>query len=315
MSRVYRKFIIMHSKLIRTIKQIDLTNPIQAFMVAATLAVPLAAYYVGYNSEPVSITDSSVMITRLDGRSGGSGVILESSDSSSKVVTNRHVCEILNNGGVVTTYKGESAPVVAFRKSETHDLCLITVSKNLHAHSKLAGSDPKILDRAKAVGHPNLLPIMVTEGVFSDHMLIQVMTGIKKCTKQEAENPALGLFCLLLGGIPELKTYESVVVSTLIMAGSSGSGVFNSHDELSGLVFAGKGPEISFAYVVPYHSLQYFLNEEVRRLSDTKPDYTTKFDVQAESEEHSAEEKLKKFCSDPTNKKTQICNSAKYLLK
>lgn len=304
----------MHKKLIETVKQIDLSNPIQAALVAATLSVPVVAYYVGYYNDPVSVTDSAVMITRLDGRSGGSGVILESSNHHSKVITNKHVCEILKNGGIVTTYKGESAPVISYKKSETHDLCLITVSKNLHARAKLADSAPRILDKARAVGHPNLLPIMVTEGLFSDHMFIQVLTGIKKCTEKDFEDPRISLFCLFLGGIPQLTTYESVVVSTLIMAGSSGSGVFNGQDELSGLVFAGKGGEISFAYTVPYHALQYFLNVEVNKLEENKPDYTIKFTPGGSSEENKGiTEKLQKFCTDPNNKDTQICDSAKFL--
>ena len=44
---------------------------------------------------------TSVMITRYDGRSGGSGVILSSSKNSSKILTNAHVCEVVANGGIV----------------------------------------------------------------------------------------------------------------------------------------------------------------------------------------------------------------------
>lgn len=196
----------------------------------------------------------------MPGNSGGSGVILSSSESMSYILTNSHVCQVIKNGGKVTA-PGGTYTVTAYLPSAIHDLCLVYVSGNLHASAKLAQQAPDLYNgEASISGHPELLPNVITKGHYSGRMVIDVLMGMRPCSEKEAQ--ADPLTCIFFGGYPIIKTYESNLVTATIMAGSSGSGVFNSKGELTNLAFAGSG-DLSYAYVVPYEYLVNFLGREV----------------------------------------------------
>lgn len=58
-----------------------------------------------------------------------------------------------------------------------------------------------------------------------------------------------------------MTAYESITVSAIIMGGSSGSAVLNANGELSGVVFAGQGNGLSYAFIVPYEYVSMFLKD------------------------------------------------------
>jgi hypothetical protein len=98
------------------------------------------------------------------------------------------------------------------------------------------------------------------------------LIGFQKCTEEDMAGPN-GIMCLLLGGIPEVRRYETQVVSATIMPGSSGSAVFNDKGEISALVFAGAG-DIGYAMTVPYESIANFVQHEAATLDKQFPDNT-----------------------------------------
>lgn len=104
------------------------------------------------------------------------------------------------------------------------------------------------------------MPNVISTGHFSGRQIIQVMTGIRACTQEELESE-LGVVCAFFGGIPVVKNFESVLVTATIMPGSSGSGVYNSKNELSGVVFAGSS-NFGYAWTVPYEQVVNFLQSE-----------------------------------------------------
>lgn len=210
-------------------------------------------------------TDATVMITNIAKNSGGSGVILQSNNSESLVLTNGHVCGVVKFGGIVTSSSGVPAFVTNYKVSKVHDLCLISVSSDLQAKTQLAYTPPKKYDKATISGHPRLLPNIVTFGHFSDKRIVQVMMGARDCTSEEYTNPDTALFCLLVGKLPVVRTFEAIVVSATIQPGSSGSGVFNSDHRLSALVFAGSG-DLGYAMAVPYEYIDFFINQELSGL-------------------------------------------------
>lgn len=218
------------------------------------------------------IISNSVSITNNESNSGGSGTVLRSSDAASYVLTNSHVCEVAEEGGLVHGEAGTFA-VAGLKHSKQHDLCLIKVYGNLRASAKLASSGPAD-KRASATisGHPSLYPTVVTKGHFSGRETIQVMTGFEECTEETIEKGGLdaALMCLFFGGIPVVKNYDSVLVSATIMPGSSGSGVFNKDNELTGVVFAGSG-ELGYAWTVPYEYVREFVNVESKSLKFKTP--------------------------------------------
>lgn len=283
------------------------------YTIALLLGGLTAFIYMKNNNVNYPITDkelsrTSVMITRLDGRSGGSGVIIESDDKGSKVLTNAHVCEVVQNGGRLKT-ETKIASVTSYQVSELHDLCLISTKSDLGVSTKVSSSYSEPFTPAIVVGHPKLLSTIVTRGHFSHYSTIQVMTGIRACTEEEV-NSDLGFVCMLLGGLPVIKTYETQVISATIQAGSSGSPVFNSEGEIGGLVFAGSG-DLSYAFIVPQEYVLNFLESEIKTLKSLKPNYT--LDI-TESMKESRRSRVKKFMEkceseELNNKVKEVCKS------
>lgn len=229
-------------------------------------------------------TRSSVMITNVAGNSGGTGVIYASSDTSSLVLTNRHVCEVARKGGFVRSQNGNFL-VKSIRPSETHDICMVKVVGNLGTSTKIASRPPRsFYEFATISGHPSLLPNVVTSGHFSGRQSIEVLTGFRRCTNDELSKDPFT--CLLLGGYPIVRRYDSVLVTATIMPGSSGSGVYNSDNELSGLAFAGNRG-IGYAWTVPYEYLHYFLDTEYFWLEEIAIDNNV-LHMNQEEEEHTA---------------------------
>ena len=216
---------------------------------------------------PTDPAQSTVMITNSKRTSGGTGVIHASSPGSTTIITNSHVCGVVENGGLVI-HNNNPYVVSTYKRSELYDLCLITIPANLGTMTALAERPPNQFEKARVAGHPALLPTVVSEGHFSGKEIVEVLTGFEPCTNDNLEGP-FGLVCMLIGGKPIIKSYESQLVTATIMPGSSGSGVYNSNNELTGLVFAGQG-EFGYGWTVPYGSLISFLRAEAPLLTATK---------------------------------------------
>lgn len=224
---------------------------------------------------------TSVMITKYDGRSGGTGVIISSSRNMSKVLTNAHVCSLLSSGGIVRSDRAKGV-VTSYKVSDMHDLCLITTNTNFHINTVLADKASEPYDDAIISGHPHLLPNIVTHGHFSQKEIVEILTGFKPCTEEDRASKETFEYCLVLNKIPIIKSFEAQVVSATIMPGSSGSAVFNTDGELSGLVFAGSG-EFGYAMIVPYEYIYTFFNNELPSLKAQIPNKKESFSMKDKS--------------------------------
>ena len=279
--------------------------------IAATALVGILGLIVSqavkYSRHPSSFT---VMITNRAGTGGGSGSVVETSPSESKILTNAHVCEgALKRGGVVTKVDGEKHLVTGYYLSDEHDLCLVTVAADLHSKVEIADQAPSLYEEATITGHPSLMPNVINKGLFGGRMIIEIMTGMRKCTKEEMEDPAKGFFCMLLGGLPVIKSFEAATVSATIMPGSSGSAVLNSKNELSGVVFAGNSRGLSYALIVPYEAVRNFLSKEMKLKQFSKKIKPWEDQSPGENEEQESfrsasdvSDLIKKACEDPANK-------------
>lgn len=212
----------------------------------------------------------TVKITNLGENSGGSGSIIRSSHSKSLVLTNAHVCQVAVKGGLVHDSEGNKFLVKSFKTSKLHDLCLITVIADLKYSAKLASAPPVMFETADVAGHPRLLPTIISYGHFAEKKVIQVTVGVRACTDAERQDPNVGFFCAILGQLPIIRSYESMVVSALIQPGSSGSAIYNSNGEIAGVVFAGSS-ELSYGFAVPFEYIYEFLNNESKILEDEIP--------------------------------------------
>lgn len=204
---------------------------------------------------------TSAMITVKDESSGGSGVILKSGEKESIILTNKHVCEVIQGGGVVNT-SGKKYKITAFKIYKKHDLCMVKVAANLKITTVVAEKQPKLYSHVFVSGHPSLLPHVLTEGYFSNFKTVSILVDVKKCTEDNFKEDPMS--CMFLGGIPIIRDFESQLVTATIMPGSSGSGVFNEAGEISGLVFAGSAQGLSYGFIVPLKSVQDFIANEAK---------------------------------------------------
>ena len=201
----------------------------------------------------------TVRIMNFEETSGGTGVILKSSRNGSVIMTNKHVCRLIEHGGVIDPPDHIRHAVAAYKEDPAHDLCLVTTDANLGVSIKISKDEPELGDEAIIAGHPALLPTIVTRGMFSEHKIIQVVDGQRDCTDLDKVDPTKGLICLREVKLPIIEVREAQLVSATIMPGSSGSPVFNRKGQLSGLVFAGSG-DLSYAFIVPLESIWNFMS-------------------------------------------------------
>lgn len=275
-----------------------------AVFIALVLA-PVGLLYTSISNtqHPKSFT---VKVTNLKGNSGGSGSIIATGTYKSIVLTNAHVCDVLNkDGGYVQKEDGSRYMAVGYFKSQFHDLCALWVAADLGASIKLATKAPEMYSEATITGHPNLLPNVINKGNFGNRETIQIMTSVRPCSKEEASSD-FGIICFLLGGVPIITTYESITVSATIMGGSSGSAVLNDSGELSGVVFAGRGSGLSYAFIVPFEFVASFIKEELPQAVLTKVPLPKTLEQEVLSL-FKAKAKLKAECQKPSSRLERYC--------
>lgn len=207
---------------------------------AALLAICAGIIYLAHDLSFKPTTNQeldkvTVMITNLTGDSGGTGVIYRSSPSKSLILTNGHVCRLLQDfGGIVEGSDHKKHYVTKYRTYAKHDLCLVEVQVNYSINISIAEDSPIFGEDAVITGHPILLPTIVTRGHTSERVIFPIFDD--------------GIIIR-----------EALVVSATIMPGSSGSGVFNKGGELIGVVFAGQG-SLGYALCVPLEYIHDFLD-------------------------------------------------------
>jgi S1-C subfamily serine protease len=286
-----------------------LKNIPKALLVTISLALAVLIYC---NGNPTDIVKSSVMVTNVAGTSGGTGIILESGDHLSTILTNSHVCHVVEKGGKVSGSAG-TFMVATYKRSQTYDLCLITVDGNLRAHTNVADSAPTpYYERVRVSGHPALYPNVVTTGHFSGRQIIAIMTGLKPCTVDQQQDPNTAFLCAFVGGIPIVHQYDAQLVTATIMPGSSGSGVYNERNELSGVIFAGQG-DLGYGWIMPYESVKIFLEKEAATLEKIYPENNVDiFSGNGEKKgfnEDEALDKMREGCSNENKTKLKgVCN-------
>jgi S1-C subfamily serine protease len=196
-------------------------------------------------SVAVKITDTSM-------GHGGTGSILKSGKESI-ILTNKHVCEVVKEGGFVIR-ENLIIAVNGYKEYPAHDLCLVKVRYNFGLSLKLANRAPLPSETSLVTGFPMLMPNTITVGHFSDVVQIPVVIGMEDCAEDDQS-----FECVFFGGKPIVRHFVSQYTSNLIQPGNSGSAVFNKQGELSGVVFAGSG-EIGFAFIVPYAYVVHFVS-------------------------------------------------------
>ncbi len=279
-----------------------------ALALLALISISLNGCSDSNSTHPTSdaeLASVSVAITNMAQNHGGSGVILRSSNTGSLILTNRHVCGVVKNGGLVKTDNNKLNTVVTYSPSQTHDLCLITVAENLHIGVRLASETPEDYTPAAIVGHPGLLPTTVTRGHFSGSQIITLLTGMRECTDKDLEDPGMAFLCDMLGALPVFESYQAQHVTATIMPGSSGSPIFNRRGNLTGLAFAGMG-QLGYAFAVPSEYVRFFLSNELPQLHGIKPSYQSGINLEEASNLHDIGFKLMEACKQARDKNLNV---------
>lgn len=282
-------------------------NKLLAIKATVTLAL-VAGVFVGISTTRNDLHNSSVMIVNRAMTSGGTGIVYRSTPRKSYVLTNAHVCRVVEKGGVVVTPNGQYQ-VNSIKKSLQSDLCVLTVLNDLKVNTMLAKKAPKLYDEVKVSGHPALMPNIVAPGHLSGSAILPVLSELRACNDEDMQNPDTLLYCIFFGGVPVIKFFESTLVSSTIMPGSSGSGVYNASNKLIGVVFAGSG-DFGYGWIVPYEQVKNFLEAEEPSLQETAIDQrlfmspkentstnTTKALVEKCRVEGNSDPKIKFICS------------------
>lgn len=207
------------------------------------------------------LKETSVRILNLEMTSGGTGSIFRSFSNATHILTNKHICRLIEPGGVVD-YKGKQYLVTHYKKFQDHDLCLIRIAADLGVDLEVADALAKESSTSIVSGHPSLLPHIITIGHLSERQDISLVVGVKPCTDKDLQEDPL--VCIFFNGKPITKNLDAQLVSNLIKPGNSGSAVFNREGKLIGTVFAGDGRDFSFGYIVPQIYLLYFLQNAHR---------------------------------------------------
>lgn len=208
----------------------------------------------------------AVMIVNSEMSSGGTGSILRSSNNGSLILTNRHVCEVVQHGGYIIKDRLR-VKVVSYQEYDKHDLCLIKVKLNLGVNIKVATVEPKMAEASAVSGFPRLYPNTITRGHFSDKLIVRVMVGEEECTEEEY---LTNVMCMFFGIKPIVKPFKAQHTSNLIQPGNSGSAVLNSKGELAGVVFAGSG-DLGWALIVPHEFVVDFIKNR-KQYPSIKPE-------------------------------------------
>lgn len=174
----------------------------------------------------------------------GSGVIVESNNNGSFVLTNRHVCHLSPSNlilkavdpstqffKVVKTTKGETFHAGIVKISKSHDLCLLHIAGLTNQKSvKVSSKQPHKREKVFMMGYPG--------GVWAGGPVILGGFMVNKSSKS-------GLI--------------SYIISIPIAPGASGSPLLNERGELIGLIwgYIPEAPMLGLA--VPLEDVSAFL--------------------------------------------------------
>lgn len=220
---------------------------------------------------------TAVKVLNSKANHGGSGVILSSKEDGSIILTNRHVCKVVENGGWIFK-EDERFAVVAYKPSAVHDLCIIKVKEDLGVNTVIAAKAPEKYTPATISGFPNLYPHVSTPGNFSGMLTLNLLNGYRACTDKDVEYAIKSRNLDMLLGCTIFKNVATVgpdipaqLISALMMPGSSGSAVFDEHGEIGAVIFAGAPEGVSFGLAVPYSYIRKFIDQESVNMNWTAP--------------------------------------------
>lgn len=253
-------------------------------LVAAILVSPLMFNLIEtdfiYNYKGKSV------VTLRQGRSGGTGFVVQNRYNQKYTLTNKHICRLKDSLGYLTyeTSDGKVGQVRVIDESRVHDLCILEAVPDLPALT--LAKDVAIKEAVWLIGHPALRPLTLENGYLVDYLDISVLTYCnqeelakiikylevertsfkKDCSKFSEECLARASRLLEIAKMVQAgfcaKTYRSGHINAIAYAGNSGSPILNKWGNVVGVLFAGSASQNTASYIVPLEYVTPFVDKK-----------------------------------------------------
>lgn len=192
--------------------------------------------------------------------SGGTGFAIIAPSGKTYTLTNRHVCGLARNGGIMsaqTKYHERRVLLRILEISQEHDLCLLEGMPNVRGY-KLAAKPADMYEFLYTIGHPHLEPNTYAAGLMRGAMEIKLeaQVPLEKCSGPDLETMEISFFGLTFKIC--IQKMGAISTSMVIYPGNSGSPVFNSRHYVVGVIFAGNDSN-HFGYYVPFEMVKRLL--------------------------------------------------------
>jgi S1-C subfamily serine protease len=205
------------------------------FLVGASCGVPLSE-----GSLYRYVRGQTTMLLNPDNTdSGGTGFVVITPNGNRFTLTNAHVCRGTERSWMVARPSDGSEPMnlSIIMVASDIDLCLLDPLPD-HEGLPLA-AESNILDFIYVVGHPRLLPAILTKGYYISRSVEQISdpdTAERDCI---GPNRSWEIHMTLFGPVGVCAIAEdSGLTDASIRPGNSGSPVTNVYGELVGVAFA-----------------------------------------------------------------------------
>lgn len=197
-------------------------------------------FFVGFENKKDLVLQNVVKV--LGERGGGTGVVVKYKQNRF-VLTNAHVCQLGHSTYLrIGSTNRNAVDITEVYESKRSDLCYISLFKQQLISMKgitVAKKFGNYLEKAYVIGHPLLIPIVVSEGKYQKEWQV----------KDKFNN-----------------NISVQIITNFVYPGNSGSPVVNENYELTNLIFAGFGYMGSLGIAVTYSDIKNFLDNELDSL-------------------------------------------------
>lgn len=207
------------------------------------------------------VGSKTVMITKNG--SGGTGFFVKAPSGTTYILTNRHVCDLSNDGtlDIILPNKNRKVTKNIIESYDHHDLCLVE-SEGSYSGLDLA-SNLFTGQTIAIIGHPKLHPLTLSRGEYIGDKVIQVLLGYNippdKCRgkvyKMSFVQSIFGQSTACVG------EFYSGQITAYSRGGSSGSPIVNFFGNVVGVLFAGNLQDQFESYIVLLDDVKNFLKD------------------------------------------------------